>query len=499
MSNTSTRAPAVGSGGEPPPIWGDADLELHTIGIDIGTTTSHVVLGKLVLEPELGGALHGYRVRERAVLRASTPILTPYRGAAVIDEEAVAKFVRREVELGAVGGLGLDVGALILTGHASVAANADAVSRALADLIGDLVTIAAGDKLEAVLSAHGAGSVAYSLANPEADVLHVDIGGGTTKVVVIKGGNIVEVGAVAVGARLVAWDERQVISANEEVLRKLEPASAITVGQRIADQEKERLAARVADIIAAIIDGHDDCVPDDLWLTPPVRVPDQPTVLFSGGVAEYIYGRSAHGHGDLGFEVARRLHRYRVESRGGGIRATVIGLAQYTTQVSGATVYVSGAHVLPARNLVVVHIQGSTDGSAARGSVERAVRSALAAIECGDRSDDVLLTFTEQLDADYPTISAVCGGIHDALPQSRAERRTVYVSFGQDLAMTAGSILHDEFQWPGEVVVVDGVEFQPLDRVDVGVPGGSGLIPVTVKRMVYADAWGGGPASAPPN
>jgi ethanolamine utilization protein EutA len=488
MNDTSAHLHSVGTGGELPPVWGDADLEIHTVGIDVGTTTSHVVLGKLVLEPETSGRRHGYRVRAREVLRASEPILTPYQAAALIDERAIAAFVRQEIELGGLLGHALDVGALILTGYASLTTNADAVSHALAEVVGELVTVAAGDKLEAVLSAHGAGSVAYSVANPEADVLHVDIGGGTTKIVAMKAGNIDQVGALDGGARLVAWNEQQVISVNEHSLRKLDVVDGVAVGSPIADDVKSRLASRVADVIGAVIDGRDADVPNSLWLTPRVHVRHRPTVLFSGGVAEYIYGRSTHDHGDMGLRIAQRLQHYRTESTGGGIRATVIGLAQYTTQVSGATVYVSNPDGLPARNLVVVHVGHHAGSLPSRASVADLISTALAAMEFGDRSDRVLLTFAEQFDADYPTIAAVCGGIADALPDSRTGGRTLYVSFGQDVALTAGSILHDEIDWPGDLVVVDGVEFQSFDRVDVGTPADGGLVPVTVKRMVFSDA-----------
>jgi ethanolamine utilization protein EutA len=470
-----------------PPVWGDAEVQIHTIGVDVGTTTSHVVLGRLLLEPDVGGRRQGYRVRAREVLRASEPVLTPYQDATRIDEEALATFVRREIALGGLPSHALDVGALILTGYASLAKNAEVVSSAIAEVVGDLVTVAAGDKLEAVLSAHGAGSVAYSMANPETDVLHVDIGGGTTKIVVMRAGNIVQAGAIGVGARLVAWNDQEVVSVNAESLRKLDPDCAAAVGDRIADDEKSRLAIRVADLIGSVIEGRGAEVPNSLWLTPRVVVRGQPTVLFSGGVAEYIYGRSAHDHGDMGFQIAQRLQPYRIETGDGGIRATVIGLAQYTTQVSGATVYVSNPRSLPARNLVVVHVGHREAVAPTRASVARLIQGALAAMESPDCSDSVLLTFAGQFDADYPTIAAVCAGISDAFPESRVVRRNLYVCFGQDLALTAGSILHDELGWPGDLVVVDGVEFEPFDRVDIGAPGEGGLVPVTVKRMVFSD------------
>src|SRR5204863_7030374 len=83
-------------------------------------------------------------------------------------------------------------------------------------------------------------------------------------------------------------------------------------------------------------------------------------LTFSGGVAEYIYGREAQAYGDLGVLLEQEI-RARVEGWGPkleraseGIRATVIGAWQYTTQVSGGTIYVSPLSTLPLRNVPVI-------------------------------------------------------------------------------------------------------------------------------------------------
>src|SRR5258705_1909820 len=83
-------------------------------------------------------------------------------------------------------------------------------------------------------------------------------------------------------------------------------------------------------------------------------------VTFSGGVSEYIYGRETTSFGDLGMLLAKEIGA-RVESWGPmiepsneGIRATVVGASQYTTQVSGSTIYVSPMETLPLRNIPVI-------------------------------------------------------------------------------------------------------------------------------------------------
>src|SRR5262249_53701804 len=99
-------------------------------------------------------------------------------------------------------------------------------------------------------------------------------------------------------------------------------------------------------------------------------------MAFSGGGAEYIYGREGPGYGGLGILLAQENWRpgggWGAKRRGGGggiragasegIRATVIGASQYTTQVSGSTIYVSPLDALPLRNVPVIAPAFALDG-----------------------------------------------------------------------------------------------------------------------------------------
>ena len=86
-----------------------------------------------------------------------------------------------------------------------------------------------------------------------------------------------------------------------------------------------------------------------LWLTPPLSGPkNYDAVIFSGGVGEYVYGKESKSFGDLGAPLGRALQ---IATASNGtlpwplaparecIRATVMGAAQHTIQVSGNTIY----------------------------------------------------------------------------------------------------------------------------------------------------------------
>ena len=80
-----------------------------------------------------------------------------------------------------------------------------------------------------------------------------------------------------------------------------------------------------------------------LWLSPPLNTNgDCDAVVFSGGVSEYVYGNETASYDDLGAPLGRALRR-RIDdgalpaglvSARECIRATVMGAAQHTVQVS---------------------------------------------------------------------------------------------------------------------------------------------------------------------
>ena len=84
----------------------------------------------------------------------------------------------------------VDSGAVILTGEAIKRKNAQAIDELFAAEAGKFVCATAGHKLECTLAAHGAGAVKLSQERGEC-LLHVDIGGGTTKLALIDNGAFV--------------------------------------------------------------------------------------------------------------------------------------------------------------------------------------------------------------------------------------------------------------------------------------------------------------------
>src|SRR5207245_4905538 len=107
-------------------------------------------------------------------------------------------------------------------------------------------------------------------------------------------------------------------------------------------------------------------------------------LTFSGGVAEYLYKRESRRFGDLGFDLAHELAHSLAHRRdlppvwdpGQGIRATVIGAAQFSVQTSGNTIAISKPDDLPLHNLPVLACEFELGETIDPAAVTVAVRGA---------------------------------------------------------------------------------------------------------------------------
>src|SRR5947199_1104535 len=178
------------------------EIVVLSVGVDIGSSTSHLVFSRIVLE-RLDSR---YVVTTRETFYESDILLTPYSAEETIDADALGAFITRQYADAKVDPDEIDTGALILTGVAVRRRNARKIGELFAREAGKLVAVSAGDSLETVLAAYGSGAVARSIRD-QANVMNVDVGGGTTKIAVCVDRKVVDVTAVDVRARLVCLDE----------------------------------------------------------------------------------------------------------------------------------------------------------------------------------------------------------------------------------------------------------------------------------------------------
>src|ERR1700676_832841 len=191
------------------------EIVVLSVGVDIGSSTSHLVFSRIVLE-RLDSR---YVVTTRETFYESDILLTPYSAEETIDADALGAFIERQYKDAKVDPDEIDTGALILTGVAVRRRNARKIGELFARQAGKMVAVSAGDNLETVMAAYGSGAVARSIRD-RATVMNVDVGGGTSQIAVCRDGAVVAITAVDVGARLVCTDAAGRITRLEEAGRR---------------------------------------------------------------------------------------------------------------------------------------------------------------------------------------------------------------------------------------------------------------------------------------
>lgn len=470
-------------------------IELRTVGIDIGSSTSHLLFARVILRRLSQGLSSQFVVTHREVLWRSAVMLTPFLPDGTIDAHELDHFIRRAYQEAGLRRDDIDSGAVILTGEAIKRKNARAIDELFAAESGKFVCATAGHKLESILAAHGSGAAALSGRRRQCG-LHVDIGGGTTKLALIDRGQIISVAAFAVGGRLLArdakgdWtriDDSACLVANELGMCAT-PATFADRACRLA------LARRLATLLVDQVAGAaPDSLGAALQLTPPLSRTVKPDfVSFSGGVAEYIFGRENADHGDiaqlLADEVVKQIRgriAVPVVEPMERIRATVIGASQFTVQVSGKTIYLPAAAVLPVHNVPVVHLGLDLAREIVPADIVAALRrnADLLGLEPDAR---LAVAFAWNGEPDHSRLLAMARALMQfAAPSGRRDEPLLLMIDG-DVGASLGRILHDEVGVDGPIVSVDGIRLRELDFVDVGeLLTPQGVVPVVIKSLLF--------------
>ena len=477
-------------------IWAQETVELKTVGIDIGSSTSHLLFAKVVLQRQTQGLSSRFVVIERQVIWRSEVMLTPFLRDETIDASALGRFIHDAYDKAGLKKSDVDSGAVILTGEAIKRKNARAIDELFAEEAGKFVCATAGHKLECLLAAHGSGAVQFS-RDRDACVLHVDIGGGTTKLALIDKGVVLAVSAFAVGGRCIATDASVAYTRVDDsavaVARELGlDTSPVTLAK---PEVRQRIAARLAMIAADyILDAPRDPLGQSFLLTEPLPSYPKPTLLtFSGGVSEYIFGREPRDFGDIARPLATELTKLLAERKaptsidpGQGIRATVIGASQFTVQVSGKTVFLPKPELLPIHNVPVVQAGLSLPDEIDVDATAAKLRAAMSKMDL-DPSGRLAIAFTWEGDPEFSRLEAMGRAIIAALGDGASSDNLLLLMIDGDVGKTLGRIIQYELDLARPLISIDGVQLKELDFVDIGeLLTPPGVVPVVIKSLLFS-------------
>ena len=468
-------------------IWNAENVELTTVGIDIGSSTSHLMFSRVHLQRKTQMLSSEFVVVGREILWRSPIHFTPFLPDFTIDAARLRELIDSAYREAGVDPDRIDSGAVILTGEAIKRRNAEAIARLFAAQAGKFVCASAGHHMECALAAHGAGATAIS-RRTHRPVLNVDIGGGTTKLALIDNGEIRATCAIAVGGRLIVQDEAGRLTRLEEPARQAARSLGLNLvlGELLAEKDRERLVDALADAVLELIRGEPlGGLAKELLLTEPLERSAEPHLMtFTGGVSEYIFGRESRTFGDIAQPLAARVtaalsRTGKLVDPGQGIRATVIGASQFTVQLSGKTIHLSPQAALPVRNVPVVFPPVDLEQPFDAASVAHAVAFSLARLQ-RESNQPVALGIRWRGEPYYQRLRELAAGI----AQSMSGAAPILV-IDRDVGRLLGHILEQEMGVAG-VISIDGVQLREFDYVDIGeLMQPSEVVPVVIKSLLF--------------
>ena len=472
----------------------NGETVLASVGIDIGTTTTQVVLSRLTLVNVMPGSqVPRVEITRKSVIYMGDVHFTPFLDRQRVDGAAIRNIIEQEYAAAGIQAKDIDTGAVIITGEAAKKENAAEIIHALAEVAGDFVVATAGPDLESIIAGKGSGAEALS-KKLRSRIVNVDIGGGTSNIAVFDRGVCIGTACVNVGGRLFEVDSlthrlSYVTDPARIILGELEQESGKSlIPAPTAELElavmKQCLARMVRCVDAVLFDEAVPTAEAALVISREMPQGNYDGIVFSGGVARYIYQpgwREWWVHGDVGpllaeaFRQSRAFRELKVHEGSETIHATVLGAGAHTVNISGSTITVS-PHALPLRNVPAVYPEIRIDGRwtwlpGAKNFPQPLYRT-------------VALIVPTLPDTDFSTITGVADDLAAELQTIGALPAVVVAQ--QDIAKVLGQSLLRRLP-ERELVCVDGIDLKMGDFLDFARPlPHEEAVPVIVKTLVFA-------------
>ena len=476
-----------------------------SVGIDVGTSTTQVVFSKLQMD-NAGGYFSVPRVAivDKEVVYKSEVYMTPLKTDVLIDTEALRDIVAAEFRKAGYRPEDTDSGAVIITGESARKENSDAVLKSLSDFAGDFVVSAAGPDMESLIAGKGSGAWQYSMDH-HCRVANLDIGGGTTNVVLFEDGETAARGCLDIGGRLICMNPQGIIT-------KVSPAAAVMaqaagVSVHIGDRGDEKALSAVTRQMAAALNvylgvgtdtsagGKADTIlrqiktPGSSDFPRPEKVQ---AVFFSGGVADLIYHESADtwAYGDIGVLLGRAIRESRLFTDfqkmepGETIRATVVGAGTYTTTISGSTITYSG-DIFPLKNIPVIKLDEELQEACFAGETEPVIRRIQWILGQND-AERFILAMPGKRDPGYTEMKRAAAAIRQIMDRVQLPGEPILLVIESDIAKAMGQMIRQQPDLKRQVVAIDSIHVEDGEYVDMGKPMMNGMvIPVVVKTLIF--------------
>ncbi|MDW7616004.1 ethanolamine ammonia-lyase reactivating factor EutA [Peribacillus simplex] len=455
-------------------------------GIDIGTSTTKLVISELSLRNVAGGGqVPKIEITDKKILYRSPIFKTPLLSDTVIDIPAVQSMVESEYHQAGITMENIQTGAVIITGETATKQNAEEMVYRLSKAAGEFLVAAAGPDLEGIIAAKGSGAYQHSIETGKT-IANIDIGGGTANIAVYRSGMLCGTCTLHIGGRLVEWEGAKVkVAPSIGKWLKSKGHSPLNVDGVIIANEMSKVLSR---FLAGSFTKEDELL---LVGKEPSWTGRIDVLMFSGGVSDCIYHeeREDKSFQDIGMMLATSIKENEVlaawewEQPVETVRATVLGAGTHTTEISGATIEVNDSH-LPVRNIPVYRIdfQGVLDDGT--GTMAQSVQDAITIYDPLKEGLNFAFYLTNLPYLSFRDIQQLAAEFTEALMQKPNQQQPLIIVMDSDYGKVLGqTFLANRPDLP--VICIDQTQVEHGDYLDIGRLLRTGVVPVVVKTLTF--------------
>ncbi|ELY8227550.1 ethanolamine ammonia-lyase reactivating factor EutA [Enterococcus faecalis] len=468
---------------------------LLTVGIDLGTSTTQLVLSELTVENFASAfTVPRISISDKKVIYRSDIIFTPLLNQSEIDAEPIKAFVAEQYRQAGIHKQDIQMGAVIITGETARKSNANNVLRALSGYAGDFVVATAGPDLESIIAGKGAGAQTYSETKRK-PVVNLDIGGGTTNLAVFKDGEVIDTACFDIGGRLIKLNQQQKITYIAPKIQEIINKKGLTL--HLGDQATEQNLLPIISELVAVLEnsiglGTQSPFYQLLVTNHPLRKGEElPIVTFSGGVADCLNTTSTNlfKYGDIGLLLGKYLRKSLIFSEkevlesAETIRATVVGAGSHTAEISGSTIAYR-EQILPVKNIPILKL-AQEDETLTVTELGQRIQEKLNWHRI-EETPQIALAIRGMSNPTFADIQRYGQGIVEGLASLVAEQIPIIVMVDEDMAKALGHALSAHLPKDYPFICLDSVKVENGDYVDIGLPVAEGaVLPVIVKTLVF--------------
>ena len=468
-------------------------IEILSVGVDVGSSTSHLVFSKLVLIKDEHSVTQRFNIEERDITYEGRIINTPFLDDNTIDIKRLTDFFKEEYQRAGIDPADIQTGAVIITGESARKQNAKQIAEALSNDAGKFVAATAGPNFESLIAAMGSGAAVRS-KDRKKTILSCDIGGGTSNIALTKDGEILSTSCISVGGRVLGVNSEGTIWRIDEPALKVMQHLGLNykIGDQISKADSKNIARTLAQALFEVIRGPaKSALARQLMLTDDLVFPDRiDEYSFSGGVAELMYG-GMNNYEDIGQILADQINSLTPELSAAviepdnKIRATVIGAGAYSLSISGSSGFMDDKIAFPIRNVPVIRV----DVDRSKLSVEHIISQinvSFKRFDVEEGQDIIALYFKDPVMASYPQLELFARSIEGALTNSIQNKIPIILIFDTDIACSVGNVIRRETDLKTNLLSLDELNLKEGDWIDIGEPLVAGQVfPVTVKSLVF--------------